>query len=137
MTWYISIVPKQELMDLAVDDDSRSKVGFNVDIRKRPSATVLEEIYGLLAGVVLPSGRILCSTKSIVPAGDGPFITLTETGGTGPQMMHDTIAPSYPRPSMQILARARDYVDARAAAQAAYDVLSVVRNRDVPVVTIL
>jgi hypothetical protein len=73
---------------------------------------------------------IFASSKANIPTGAGPYISITESGGSGPENTHNsTDKPAYVRPNAQILTRATDYVIARNKAQAAYNALYPVRNR--------
>jgi len=136
VTWYLDISPVTEMIDLGVDSPGRSLISLNFNVTKAYSATFMEEMFGLLNGIAVASGSVNISSLSITPDGDGPFLTLIDTGGTSPLRTHNSILPAYPRPSLQVIARAKGYLAARAAGQAAYDVLAAVRNRDVPPVSI-
>jgi hypothetical protein len=94
----------------------------------------LDELASILvtAHVGVLGTSIFLSSQSSIPAGDGPYLSLKETGGTSPDRTHDlTIQPAYPRPAAQIVGRAKSYVAARAMAQAAYNALVVIRNATV------
>lgn len=64
---------------------------------------------------------IFGSSGATVPAGDGPYLSLTETGGSGASGTHNDTATE--NPTMQVLARARYAADARTLLKAAYDAL--------------
>lgn len=68
------------------------------------------------------------TSRSAIPVGPGPIVSLTETGGTGLLNRHDRLANPYGRPSMQIVVRATSAPVARARANAIFDLLKVVRN---------
>lgn len=82
----------------------------------------IEEIANRLINqnVGLTASSIFFGSKAPLPAGDGPYITLTETGGTGAARMHNS---STERPTLQIYTRAKSAKTARAVARAAYDAL--------------
>lgn len=71
-------------------------------------------------GVGVEGSNIFASSKSAIPSGNGPYLTITETGGTGSAKTQNSATE---RPSAQILVRAASYAAARAMAKAAYDAL--------------
>lgn len=85
-------------------------------------AFVDEIAQRLVSEGVGPVGTtILAGTASVVPRGDGPFLSLVETGGTGSAKTHNDTATE--RPTLQLKARATDQVVARALLKAAYTAL--------------
>lgn len=130
--WYREIDVGQEPFDLGVDAQQRSKVVFNIAVVKRPSDKFAEEILGLLvaAGVGTANVDIFVSSKRKLPTDDGPYLSLIETGGTTPERTQNDISPpAYPRPSMQLVARAKSYDAARIMARNAYNALVGIRNQ--------
>ena len=87
----------------------------------------VEDIVTILntAGQGVAGVSIFWGTKS-EPTGDGPFITIIETGGTGPKRVHN--AAPYRRPSAQIVVRAKGQDVARAKADAVWNALDQKRN---------
>ena len=82
------------------------------------------------AGVGTFGATIFATSKSVIPKGDGPFLSIRETGGTSPLRTQNSVAvPAYQRPSAQLVARASKPVDAKSMARAAYNALVGVRNR--------
>ena len=83
----------------------------------------LDEIKDRLVaqGVGTFGSDIFLGSKAVIPSGDGPFLSLTETGGSGATRTHNGSPVS--RPSAQILARAKSYVAARTKLKSAYDAL--------------
>lgn len=74
--------------------------------------------------------NLFLSSKAQIPAGDGPFISLIETGGTAPERTQNTISPpAYQRPRAQVVVRAKTYPVAEATARLAYDALTL-RNTE-------
>lgn len=136
-TWYREIAVLQEPFDMGPDERGRQRVGFNVLAVKRPSATFPEELITLLVAAAVgtkatASGNIFLSTGVSLPAGDGPYLSIIETGGTAPLRTQNAVAtPAYQRPSAQIVVRAATYTAARTMARAAYNALVGVRNRTV------
>jgi hypothetical protein len=131
MAFYQRIKALQEPFDLGLDEKERSKVQFNIMAIKEPSATFLEEIckYLEIQGVGIRATNIFASTKSSIPAGVGPYLSVIESGGTGPKMEQDSDYPAFQQPTAVIVARGGDYVAARTMARAAYDALVVVKNQ--------
>jgi hypothetical protein len=87
----------------------------------------LDEISArLVSQGVVGSAAIFVSSKALIPAGDGPFISLTETGGAGPVFVHNaTTSPAQQRPSVQVLTRAKAYETAVTTARLAYNALTL------------
>ena len=90
----------------------------------------LDEIAARLAaaGVGVPGMDIFMSSSAKLPAGPGPYMTLKDTGGTGPTRIHNQAHAATQRPTAQITVRASTYTTARSMAQAAYAVLDGVFN---------
>ena len=134
MTWYQRIRPLQKLIDLGADMDSgRARVAFNVEIKKGPSETLLEELVKILddADVGTLNTNIFCGSKAQVPAEGGPYLVLNETGGAPSEYIHNDRGPAYERPNVQVLCVSPKYKDARALLADAYEALSIISNRDV------
>jgi len=95
-------------------------------------------IARLVAQGVGESGvSLFASSKSTIPTGTGPYLHVKETGGTGPEFIHNTAMPATYRPAIQIVARAGDdsdrviagaYDAAEDMARKAYDALVTVGN---------
>jgi len=85
----------------------------------------LEEIEAKLIadGVGVHGTSIFLGRKAVIPAGDGPFLVLVETGGSGPTRIHNIPGASTQRPTAQVSVRAKAANVARAMAKAAYDSL--------------
>ena len=79
-------------------------------------------------GVGVLNTTLFLSSKAVIPPGDGPYITLMETGGLAPLRVQNQPSAAALRPSAQIVVRATAYPDARAKAQAAYASLDGVFN---------
>lgn len=91
---------------------------------------LLDDIAARLVsrGVGTLNVNIFESTKSHTPQGDGPFLTLIETGGSGPTRVQNQDAAATKRPTVQVMVRAETWEAARAMAAAAYDALDGVYN---------
>lgn len=95
---------------------------------------LLDELISLLetAGVGTEDTDIFQTSKSLIPAGVGPYLSLVETGGTAPENTHNAVStPAYQRPTVQILVRAESPADSAEMIRAAYDALVGVRNTTV------
>lgn len=90
----------------------------------------LDEIAERLvsAGVGVRSKTIFLGSHAKIPDGDGPFISLIETGGMAPTRIHNVATAHTQRPTAQIMVRASKYNVARAKAKAAYDALDGIFN---------
>ena len=83
----------------------------------------LEEIADRLVsqGVGTKSADIFLGSGATIPDGDGPYLSLIETGGTDSMRTHNGTPVA--QPSAQILARGKSYKDARTKLKAAFDAL--------------
>lgn len=83
----------------------------------------LDEIVARLVaqGVGVFGTNIFSGKKSAIPAGDGPYLLLIETGGTGSSRTQNNTATE--RPTAQVSVRASTAPVARAMLKAAYDAL--------------
>jgi hypothetical protein len=64
------------------------------------------------------SRNIFSGSKAVIPDGDGGYLSVIETGGTGPAR---TQANATQRPGAQIVGRSKNPITARALAVAAYN----------------
>lgn len=72
-------------------------------------------------GVGSTNSNILWGSGSVVPVGNGPYLSLVETGGYGSMKTQNGIAIE--RPTMLLLARAKHSADARLMLKNAYNAL--------------
>jgi hypothetical protein len=81
----------------------------------------LDELAGWLvgAGVGVLNHDIFVSSAAIVPPGDGPYLILVETGGSGSSKTQNNTATE--NPTAQISCRAKKYAAARTMLNAAYE----------------
>lgn len=135
MTFYESMEPTQEVIDLGLDESGRQVLGFNVNVVKAYSQTFRQEVTGLLvaSGVgtfVGPGANIFRGALAKLPTDGGPYLHLRETGGTAPRKTHNEVnPPANQRPTMQITARSTSYTAADVMIQAAYLTVNI-RNRN-------
>lgn len=80
------------------------------------------------AGVGTRGSNIFLGSGAAIPTGAGPYLTLTETGGSAPTRIHNAAAAHTQRPTAHVLVRAQLYSVARAMAKAAYLALDGVFN---------
>lgn len=90
----------------------------------------LDEIGARLVteGVGTSGTTIFLSSKAVIPPGVGPYLTVIETGGSGPTRRQNLSSAATHRPTAQIVVRAMSYPAARTMAQAAYDALDGIWN---------
>lgn len=90
----------------------------------------LDEIASYLEaqGVGVVGTSIFKGSKANVPTGAGPYLSLTETGGSAPTRVHNKRGANTQRPTAQILVRAQNYLVARSMSKAAYEALDGVFN---------
>lgn len=129
MTRYLEIVADQDPFPAGVDTNSRTMFACNYScMAANPVAKFEEEIARILfdAGLLVLGTNCWIGPDARVPAGDGPFITLINTGGTSPIETHN--GDKYRRMSIQIVVRALTYQVARTRARAIWDELDGKRN---------
>lgn len=100
---------------------------------------VLEDLVVLLVGASIgiaetpAPGNVFWSSKAAIPSGDGPYLSMIETGGSGPEGTHNAAAigslPAYVRPNVQIIVRGKVYAAVRAMIDAAYGVIAKTGER--------
>lgn len=90
----------------------------------------LDEIATRLVaqGVGTLGTNIFASSAAVIPEGLGPFLTVIETGGSGPTRIQNQSGAATQRPTAQIAVRAKDYATARLMAKNAYDALDGLFN---------
>lgn len=79
-------------------------------------------------GVGVIGTSIFMSSKAQIPSGAGPYLSIAETGGSGPTRIQNKVTPATQRPTAQIAVRASSYPVARTMAKAAYDALDGIYN---------
>ena len=130
MSFYQRIAEMQDLFDAGTDDEDRATIIFNIMALRTPSDTFLEELVKILvtAGVGAYGVNIHTTSQHAVPSGDGPFLSIRETGGPRGIYDHNTVGPAFSRSTALITVRASTYAAARTMARAAYDALVAVTN---------
>jgi len=92
-----------------------------------------EDLATLFAeqGVVATENDVFIGLSALMPDGDGPYLVVVETSGTGPEYRQDVAGPSMEMPGAQVVARGMDRAGARALAWSAWTAASQVRNRTI------
>jgi hypothetical protein len=92
-----------------------------------------EDLATLFAeqAVVALDGDVFIGLSAVIPDGDGPYLIVVETSGTGPEYRQDVAGPSMEMPGAQVVARGLDRAAARSLAWAAWVAASRVRNRTI------
>lgn len=130
MTFYREVNALQEPFPDHHVDKKRIMFQFNIAAVKEPSDTFEEELAKRIADntSLTRDLDIFIGPKAVIPAGDGPYLVLNTTGGSGPSWIHNLNTPHMKNPAIQITVIALDYDVAKIAAHRAYDTLVAVRN---------
>lgn len=90
----------------------------------------LDEIANRLVaqGVGTKGSNIFLGPRAVIPSGEGPYLSLTATGGSAPTRIHNKDTANTQRPTAQVAVRAKKYNIALAMANAAYIALDGVYN---------
>lgn len=133
MARFLQVADLQEPFDLGPDPSGRARYAFNIVVTKTASDTFDDELVAVLqnASVGTLNSNIFVGRSADIPTGDGPYLSIIETGGYAGLRIHDQRRPAYPRPGAQIVARATSPVAARTMARAAYNALVDVVNATV------
>ena len=93
----------------------------------------LDEIKDRLVaqGVGVFGANIFLGSGAKIPDLEGPYLSVTETGGSGPTRVHNQNGANTQRPTAQIAVRAKSYLTARTMAKAAYLALDGVFNTEI------
>lgn len=91
----------------------------------------LDDLKTLSVAGGVSAGSILLSSYAKIPAGDGPFLSIIETGGTAPDRTQGVAGNAYENPGAQFLARGASYTAARAMLVLAYNAVTGVQNQTV------
>lgn len=81
-------------------------------------------------GIGVYGTDLFIGAKAVIPLGDGPYISIAETGGAGEEGTHNLSpdTPAYVRPTAQIVCRAKAYLTARAKAEECWLALNFVNQ---------
>lgn len=131
MSRYLSIEAVQRPFAIGLDDLQR--VMFSVNFQAIAAAPVNqweEEIIKILntAGLATSGTDTFIGPAVALPTGNGPYITVLDSGGTAPIQAHGATGSLYERLSAQVVVRAKSYTVARTRALAVWRALHGVRN---------
>lgn len=121
MSRYIEILAVQRPFPFNVD--SRDRVMFSMNFTAQADSNV-DEWEEELAQIIVDAGDgtldtdLFIGPEAPIPTGDGPYITIIDTGGQEQVETHDGI--TYERLSAQIVVRAQSYKTARTRALAVW-----------------
>jgi hypothetical protein len=132
MTWYLDLQDEQIPFEMPQDAQGRTVYVFNVLPRKDPSETFLEEMSHYLATNGI-TAQILIGGQTDIPTGDGPFITLRQTGGVRGTSVQGRVTPKIERPGAQVSVRAKSPRTTKSLSYAVHKILSEVRNKELVV----
>lgn len=79
-------------------------------------------------GVGIVDSTVFMGSSATIPVGDGPYISLFETGGLAPSRVQNSPDVATVKPTVQIVVRALNPIDARAKSKEAYDSLDGIFN---------
>jgi hypothetical protein len=127
---WLDVVLFQEPFPIGADASGRARLAFNILVTKTVSDTFAEEIVSILtaAGVGTYGTNIFIGDVVDIPTGDGPYLSVMETGGLSGLRIHEQTRPAYSRPGAQLIVRATTYDAARTMARAAHNALAAVSN---------
>ncbi len=132
MTRYLEILAIQRPFDFNVDENNRIMFSCNFEAMAESLVDTWEkEIAKLISDASLgtlwngTTGDMFIGQASVIqpPGGDGPFITLIDTGGTAPVSIHNSQDAAYEKLSLQVVVRGKDYYTARDRALAIWRLL--------------
>lgn len=144
MSYYIHILARQSPFEYGKDPLNRVLFSCNYDCRARyPVTSFIHEMRKVIidAGLAVlelnPNGTVNESVSNIflspqfdIPSGDGPYITLKQTGGFSPDESHNT---KYLNLGLQVIVIALDYDLGDAKAMAIHSLLDGKRSFTVTV----
>ena len=135
MSYWREVEVMSDVADNGLDGSERQKYGFNMLVVCDNPTEFEDEVGRVLitASAVTGFGTdMYAMSKSTVPKGDGPFVSLTATGGPLPERTHnadrDSGLPAYRRLTVQVVARAANSKTARAKAHACFNALFAIKN---------
>lgn len=131
MPYFISILAKQEPFPFDVDSAKRTMFSCNYDLDMEPSSRVDDAIGKMItnAGIAVDNVSLFYGPDAPIPTGDGPYTTISPTGGMHPHETHN--GENYSRPTIQIITRAKKFSVARDKAFAIYSALHGQRGIEV------
>lgn len=134
MSRYLSITSAAPPADAGLDDLKRMQFAVNFEaIADAPVNQWEEELIKVLstAGLATSGTDAFIGPAVELPVGNGPYITVRNSGGSAPIQAHGPNGSRYERLSAQIVVRAKSYTVARTRALAVWRALHGVRNQTV------
>lgn len=128
-TRYIEILSVQHPFPINTDTYNRPMFSFNLDaLAESPVTDWEEDVVSILhsAGLATLGTDTYVGPLAVIPAGDGPYINVVDTGGSSPVETHNGV--KYERLSAQIVVRAVSYTSARTRAQSIWQALDGLRG---------
>jgi len=132
MTRYLDLLDEQFPFEMPEDAQGRGVYVFNLMATKHPSETFLEELSNYLTSQGI-TAQIMVGGQTDLPSGDGPFITLRQTGGLRSVRVHPRVGNTFERPSTQVSVRAKSSRTAKSLAYKVWTILTQIRNQDLVV----
>lgn len=132
MSRYVQVLAVQRPFPFNTDENGRVMFSCNFDaVAAGPVEQWEEEVVSVLSGAGLATLNTdaFIGPAAILPKGDGPYITVIDTGGLSPVETHN--GSIYERLSAQIVVRAAKYRVARTRALAIWRALDGLRNETV------
>ena len=132
MSFYLEIISTTRPFPFNVDDNNRVMFSANFTAEARSVVDDWElEIARLVtdAGLGTFNTDVFAGPLSVIPKGDGPYISISDTGGAGQTDTHNN--DIYEKLSAQVVVRGINYTTTRAKALAVWRVLHGVRNTTV------
>jgi hypothetical protein len=119
-------------MDMGLDARFRIRYAFNIMVTKEDSSELDHEIASVLEDGGIAPADIFLTSKAVVPEDEGPFLTVTLSGGLTGVRVHNTVTgPKYFRPTALVMATGLNTVQTRDLAWQALGLLTAVKNANV------
>lgn len=130
--WVDVAVPGSGLMDMGLDERRRARFAFNIVATKEGSADFEAEIAAVLVAGGMNAADIFQTSKAVLPDDDGPYLTVTASGGLPPMRVHNLITgPKYFRNSAMCMAVGLNTVGTKNLAWQAFGLLTPVKDQTV------
>ena len=135
MSFYQEIIAVSPPFEVGFDENERKMFSMNFDCMvTAPATDFVREIGRLINDASLGTfgTDMFIGMEAILPTGDGPYITIINTGGSESLDTHNVAqGVTYEMRSCQIVVRARTYDSANTRALAVWRVLDGIRNTTV------
>lgn len=128
LSYYIHILARQSPFEYGKDPLNRVLFSCNYDCRAvYPVASFIREMAKLItdASLALSGVDLFIGPQAEIPSGDGPYITLKQTGGFSPDESHDT---KFLNLGLQIITTSLDYDEGDNKAKLIHELLDGKRS---------